>query len=90
MRATTMSLAGRLLSFSFSRRPCSNHSVSQQHCPKFFRRLFLPDKHSYGGSLFSGGAYDEEDKEADAIYDAIEERQDERRREYRLKYVVVA
>jgi pre-mRNA-processing factor 6 len=42
------------------------------------------DKFSgYGGSLFTGGAYDAEDKEADSIYDAIEERQDEKRREHR-------
>ena len=39
----------------------------------------------YGGSLFSGGAYEEDDKEADLIYDMIDNRQDERRRVYREK-----
>ncbi len=39
----------------------------------------------YGGSLFSGGAYDEDDKEADLIYDMIDSRQDERRKIYREK-----
>ncbi|EDQ91448.1 uncharacterized protein MONBRDRAFT_14895 [Monosiga brevicollis MX1] len=37
----------------------------------------------YGGSLFSGGAYDADDKEADAVYDAIDQRLDERRKEHR-------
>eukprot|EP00040_Diaphanoeca_grandis_P014388 m.72998 g.72998 ORF g.72998 m.72998 type:complete len:977 (-) comp24508_c0_seq1:61-2991(-) len=39
----------------------------------------------YGGSLFKGGAYDDDDKEADQIYDAIEERQDEKRKTHREK-----
>ena len=39
----------------------------------------------YSGSLFSSGAYDEEDKEADVIYDMIDCRQDERRKVYREK-----
>ena len=29
----------------------------------------------YGGSLFAGGSYEADDKEADQIYDAIDERQ---------------
>eukprot|EP00051_Salpingoeca_urceolata_P010212 m.124571 g.124571 ORF g.124571 m.124571 type:complete len:934 (-) comp16623_c1_seq1:42-2843(-) len=37
----------------------------------------------YGGSLFSKGAYDKEDAEADEIYDRIDERQDQRRKEHR-------
>ncbi|EGD76229.1 PRP6 pre-mRNA processing factor 6 [Salpingoeca rosetta] len=37
----------------------------------------------YGGSLFSKGSYDSEDREADLIYDAVDKRQDERRRQHR-------
>ena len=29
----------------------------------------------YGGSLFTGGAYDEDDRQADDTYDAIDDRQ---------------
>eukprot|EP00053_Salpingoeca_punica_P018929 m.188305 g.188305 ORF g.188305 m.188305 type:complete len:922 (+) comp17534_c0_seq2:46-2811(+) len=39
----------------------------------------------YSGSLFSGGAYDEEDREADLVYDAIDRRMDERRQDNRIK-----
>eukprot|EP00128_Syssomonas_multiformis_P011821 Colp12_sorted_trinity150504_noHs@5512 len=39
----------------------------------------------YGGSLFSTGTYDAEDKEADAIYQAVDDRMDERRKEKREK-----
>eukprot|EP00049_Salpingoeca_infusionum_P022507 m.7164 g.7164 ORF g.7164 m.7164 type:complete len:909 (+) comp5223_c0_seq1:190-2916(+) len=41
----------------------------------------------YGGSLFAGGRYDEEDKEADAIYDMIDKRQDERRKDHRERRI---
>ena len=37
----------------------------------------------YGGTLFSKGTNDSEDREADLIYDAVERRQDERRRQHR-------
>lgn len=41
----------------------------------------------YGGALFTGGHYDDDDKEADQIYDAIEERQDEKRKSHRERHM---
>ncbi|XP_011402481.1 PREDICTED: pre-mRNA-processing factor 6-like [Amphimedon queenslandica] len=39
----------------------------------------------YGGSLFSSGPYDADDREADQIYDTIDMRMDDRRKERREK-----
>jgi pre-mRNA-processing factor 6 len=39
----------------------------------------------YGGSLFSSGPYDADDREADNIYESIDDRMDDRRRERRDK-----
>merc|ERR1719375_2751100 len=39
----------------------------------------------YGGSLFAGGEYDEEDKEADVVYDRVDVKMDDRRRKQREK-----
>ena len=50
--------------------------------------MVVPSQFSgYGGSLFSSGPYDADDREADIVYDNIDERMDERRKERReLKF----
>ena len=37
----------------------------------------------YGGNLFTSAPYEEDDKEADAIYESIDKRMDGRRKEHR-------
>ena len=48
--------------------------------------LFLPLQfNGYGGSLFSSGPYDAEDREADKIYNSIDTHMDRRRKDRREK-----
>ncbi len=57
--------------------------------PLISRHLFPVQFSGYGGSLFSSGPYDADDREADTVYNDIDERMDEKRRERReLKYQV--
>ena len=64
------------------------YSKSSTLCYIFINSVVVPSQFSgYGGSLFSSGPYDADDREANIVYDNIDERMDERQKERReLKF----
>ena len=57
--------------------------VIDVHCKSFFHHPASFQFTGYGGSLFSSGPYDADDREADAVYNTIDIRMDGRRKERR-------